>query len=89
MRTALVKLTVLNLPPISAAEFSENPKPNPLKISQFYLGGKRSDCRAEFREVEFVAVEFYRAEFCRASEPCGKDERVFLAPSKQAPSKRR
>jgi len=83
-RTALVKLTVLNLPPIGAAEFNENPKPNPLKISRFYLGGKRSGCRAELG-----AAEFCRVEFRRAAEPCKQDERVFLSPSKQAPSKRR
>lgn len=69
MRTALVKLTVLNLPPISAAEFSEN-----FKIK---LAISPSCC------TKLGVAEFCRVEFRRAAEPCGKDERVFLAPSKQ------
>lgn len=70
MRTALVKLTVLNLPPISAAEFSENFKIK-LAISPSY-------------RTKFGVAEFCRVEFRCAVEPCGKDERVFPALSKQA-----
>ena len=69
MRTALVKLTVLNLPPISAAEFSENFKIK-LVISP--------SCR-----MKLGAAEFCRVEFRRTAEPYGQDERVFPAPSKQ------
>ena len=75
MRIPCVKLAVLNLPPIGAAEFSENFKIK-LAISP--------SCRTKFEVAEFCRVEFHRA-----AEPCGKDERVFPAPSKQAPSKRR
>lgn len=75
MRIPCVKLAVLNLPPISAAEFSEN-----FKIK---LAISPSCC------TKLGVAEFCRVEFRRAAEPCGKDERVFLAPSKQAPSKRR
>jgi len=75
VRTALVKLTVLNLPPISAAEFSENFK---IKLAI------NPSC-----SMKLGVAEFCRVEFRRAAESCGQDERVFLAPSKQAPSKRR
>jgi len=59
----------------TALEFSEN-----FKIK---LAISPSCC------TKLGVAEFCRVEFRRAAEPCKQDERVFLSPSKQAPSKRR
>ena len=63
MRIPCVKLAILNLPPIGAAEFSENFKIE-LTISPSY-------------RTKLGVAEFCRVEFRRTVEICEQDERVF------------